>query len=378
MTEKTDVSVLMPTYNDSKYIRGAIESLLNQKYEKWELIIIDGSTDNTPEIVKQFDDDRIIYLREKSTGQLNALFYGSSFIHGQYITLLHSDDELSDNDVLERNMSALRNNDYDGVFSDILKMDGNGKIYGIAKAVNHLDSYSPALLFLRAGSNIVPDFFFIKKSTFKNVFSNYMTWNMPYWLRFEENRIRILTLKKVRPWYRYRVYSENYIQSDVGKFETINGCLRTIIEIGQRLDLLLLKIQKLLTRAFKTWPKPLFRSKPCSSRHLQEMVQYVFNRYFGKIPENIYYNALQGFYANFPSNRTISLQFEEEEKIFFGKDARIFFNLMEKKRLPPIYEYVLEEAINGFGKVVVMNDENCEKAKTMMKFLNLLTRITTE
>jgi glycosyltransferase involved in cell wall biosynthesis len=65
MFKKPEVTVLMPTYNDSKYIRGSIESLLNQSFKKWELIIIDGSTDDTPEIVKQYADKRILYLREK-------------------------------------------------------------------------------------------------------------------------------------------------------------------------------------------------------------------------------------------------------------------------------------------------------------------------
>ena len=63
------ISVILPTYNGAtrgggKYLREAIESVLNQTYENFELIIInDGSTDNTEEIIKEYKDKRIIYLK---------------------------------------------------------------------------------------------------------------------------------------------------------------------------------------------------------------------------------------------------------------------------------------------------------------------------
>lgn len=379
MAEKPEVSVLMPTFNDAKYIRSAIESLLNQSYKRWELIIIDdGSTDNTPEIIKKFSDNRIIYMQEKNAGQLNALRNGARFIRGQYITILHSDDELSNDNALENNVSVLRNSEYDGVFCDIIKMDGNGKVYGMINVLNELPFHAPAILFLRSGSNIIPDFFFVKKEAFENVFSNYITWNMPYWLKFEENRVNILRLKKVEPWYKYRVYSENYIRSSGGRFETVNGCLRTVIEISKRLTFPFLEFQRLLIRVFKMWPKPIFNVKPSPPKHLRNMILHVLHCYYGKIPKNLYFKALLGFYANFPSNRTISLQFKDSEETFQGKDARIFFNLMEKNTLPPFLNYILEEAVKGFEKVVVTNRKDYRKAEDTMRFLNLLAPIVIE
>jgi glycosyltransferase involved in cell wall biosynthesis len=374
MLDKPEISVLMPTYNDSKYITAAIRSILKQSHKKWELIVIDGSTDDTPNIMREFTDDRIVYLREKSSGQLNALMTGVPSIRGEYVTILHSDDELSDDKALERDASAMQNQDCDGVFSDILKMDENGTVSGRIRTVESVTASSPAILFLRGGSNIIPDFFFVKKEAFGNVLSNYITWNMPYWLKFDEAGFDVLDLKKIEPWYKYRVYSENYIRSDAGKFETLNGCLRTVVEMGQRLDIPLLRIQRLLIRALKMRLRPLFRSHPCSAKDLREMVQYVFSRYFTKIPRNLYFKGLLGFYANFPSNRTINLQFKDEDEIFLGKDARTFFNLIEKNDLPPVYQYILEEATNGFGKIAIKS-EDCEKAKTTTKFLNLLAKV---
>ena len=64
------VSIIMPSYNTGRFIKETIESVLDQSYPAWELIIVDDcSTDNTDEIVSKYDDDRIIYLKNKKTLQ---------------------------------------------------------------------------------------------------------------------------------------------------------------------------------------------------------------------------------------------------------------------------------------------------------------------
>lgn len=61
------ISVLMPAYNAEKYIKEAIESILNQTFSNFEFIIIDdGSIDATEEIIKSFKDSRIVYMRISS------------------------------------------------------------------------------------------------------------------------------------------------------------------------------------------------------------------------------------------------------------------------------------------------------------------------
>ena len=376
MTEQPLISVLMPTYNDSKYIPRAIESLLKQHYKNIELIVIDGSTDDTPQIVRKIaeNDGRIRYLREQESGQLNALISGAQFVKGEYITVLHSDDELSDEKALERNVLALQQKDCDGVFCKLLVMNESGDVYKMFDSQD-LNPASPVVLFLRAGSNIIPDFFFVKRGVFDHVFSNYLTWNMPYWITYNEASVSYLKLKKIDAWYKYRVYSENYLRSDVGKFETVNGCLRTVLEIGQRVNVPFLTLQRLFVRIFGNRIKPFFTAGSCSPKKMREMVMNVLNRYFQKIPRNIYFDGLVGFYSNFPSKRTIQLRFGEE-RIFLGKDARVFYNLMGQ-RLPGVYEYILEEATTGFDKVLVLK-KDYEKARNVLKFLNLLAKIEVE
>ncbi|MBX5328097.1 MAG: glycosyltransferase family 2 protein [Candidatus Bathyarchaeota archaeon] len=379
MIETPEISVLMPTFNDAKYIRNAMESLLNQSYKKWELIIIDdGSVDDTPTIINRFVDDRIIYLRQKNSGQLNALMNGAKFLRGKFVTILHSDDEFLDKMALERTISQLKSQNYDGVFADLYQMDEEGEVNGIARTVSFIDFFSPAVLFLNRGSNIASDVFFVKRVAFQNVISTYITWNMPYWLKFSEKTVAVLKLKKIKPWYKYRVYPENYARSDVGKFETVNGCLRTIIEISKRLNFPFLKLQKVGIKAFKRWSKPFFTQKPSSPKCLLDMIKLVLHSYYDEIPKNPYFEALLGFYTNFPSNRTINLQFKDTEEIFQGKDARIFLNLMNKNMLPSYLNFLLTEAANGFGKVIVTNRKDYQKAVDTMRFLNLLTSIVIE
>lgn len=373
------ISVLMPTYNDEKYITNVLESLLNQSYKKWELIVIDGSNDKTPEIIKQFadKDNRIKYLREQGCGQLSALAYGSQFVRGDFVTLLHSDDELTDSDAFKRNVSILSESNSDGIFCDLIAIDEKGECTGLVKTAKRIDTSSLAVLFLRGGSNIIPDFFFVKKSAFSNILSSYITWGVQYWLKMEDDRIGTLNLRKVSPWYRYRMYPENYGYSEAGKFELVTGGLRTILEIGTRMNFPFLRLQKFLVRIFKTTVTPLYRYGASSAKQLQHMVMYVIKSRYKEIPQNLYFNGIIGFYSNFPSKRILKLDIGEE-KIFVGTDTTLFFKLLKSDRLPKIYKTVLEEATQGFGKVLVKNKRDCEKARVMMKFLNLLTKIEVE
>ena len=63
------VSVITPAYNHGRYIGQSIQSLLAQTYSNWELVVVDdGSTDNTAEVVQSFGDPRITYLYQENRG----------------------------------------------------------------------------------------------------------------------------------------------------------------------------------------------------------------------------------------------------------------------------------------------------------------------
>jgi glycosyltransferase involved in cell wall biosynthesis len=86
----------MPTYNRARLLIRAANSVLNQTYQNFELIIInDGSSDDTEKVVKSFEDKRIRYGKQtKNKGMLAARNMGFDLSKGKYIALLDDDDEL--------------------------------------------------------------------------------------------------------------------------------------------------------------------------------------------------------------------------------------------------------------------------------------------
>ena len=81
------VSVIMLSYNHERYIKEAIESVLNQSYHDYELIVVDdGSSDNSLNIINSFDDNRMrVYANQVNLGACFALNYGISLSVGDYI-----------------------------------------------------------------------------------------------------------------------------------------------------------------------------------------------------------------------------------------------------------------------------------------------------
>jgi len=92
MTEK--FSVIIPLYNKGLYIASAIESVLKQTVKDFEIIVIDGrSEDNGPKIVKEFDEPRIHFLVQSGKGVSNARNEAVHFSKNNYIAFLDADDE---------------------------------------------------------------------------------------------------------------------------------------------------------------------------------------------------------------------------------------------------------------------------------------------
>jgi len=107
--KKPRISILMPTYNRTKYLREAIESVMRQTFVNWELLVIDDGSDpsyrskkenlldtepynEVKEIVDSFKDSRIKYLRKENGGLSDALNYGLDRSQGDYIAMLDDDD----------------------------------------------------------------------------------------------------------------------------------------------------------------------------------------------------------------------------------------------------------------------------------------------
>ena len=154
------ISILMPTYNDAHHIASSIESVINQSYKFWELLIMnDGSNDNTSEIINSFRDERIKYFQQENKGQLVALNNLCPYISGEIVLMLHSDDNLFSIDSLEKNLIHFKDPLIDGIYGDLHQFFDSGKPDEIVLAPKKLDKYAVNKLITLLGSNIIIDHF---------------------------------------------------------------------------------------------------------------------------------------------------------------------------------------------------------------------------
>ncbi|SMF54572.1 Glycosyltransferases involved in cell wall biogenesis [Alteromonadaceae bacterium Bs31] len=103
-------SVVMPLYNVEKYVENAIDSVLAQSYEHFELICVnDGCTDNTMRIVREYEDPRLKIVEQKNMGLAAARNTGINHASGIYIALLDSDDAWAVNK-LQKHFKHFREN----------------------------------------------------------------------------------------------------------------------------------------------------------------------------------------------------------------------------------------------------------------------------
>lgn len=93
-----DISIIVPSYNAEKYIDKCIKTLINQTKKELEFIIInDGSTDSTEDIIKSYNDKRIKYFKNKNQGISKTRNFGIDKAKGKYIMFVDSDDYIEEN-----------------------------------------------------------------------------------------------------------------------------------------------------------------------------------------------------------------------------------------------------------------------------------------
>lgn len=118
--EQKMVSIIIPSYNREKTIIKAIKSVLNQTYEDIEVIIIDdGSSDNTRDVVQGIKDNRVKYFYQKNAGACIARNRGIQFAKGDYIAF-HDSDDTWRKDKLEKQMKVLLDSKADIVFCKLV------------------------------------------------------------------------------------------------------------------------------------------------------------------------------------------------------------------------------------------------------------------
>lgn len=159
------ISIILPVYNGEKYLRESIDSILNQTYSNWELIIMDDcSTDNSPQIIKEYlnKDSRIHYYRNDKNLRLpNNLNKGFKLANGSYFTWT-SDDNRFKKTALEKMHNALKNNNANFTYAScrVIDSDGNPIEYMMAS-----DEQKKQII----GHNVVGACFMYTRSVYEDI-----------------------------------------------------------------------------------------------------------------------------------------------------------------------------------------------------------------
>lgn len=195
------ISIVLPVYNGSRFLKESVDSIIAQSYSDWELILVnDCSTDNTLDICKDYSmkDSRIsVYTNQKNMRQTWSMNFGFSKAKGDYLTWT-SDDNRYKPTALEEMISYLENHqDCDFVYCDYDTIDENGKVTGtctVDEPVMNLDHCSVGACFLykKLVREIVGDY---------DVESHYAQ-DYDYWIRVYD-KMTMHTLHKCLYEYRY-------------------------------------------------------------------------------------------------------------------------------------------------------------------------------
>ncbi|MDR0605002.1 MAG: glycosyltransferase [Bacteroidales bacterium] len=261
------VSVLMPCYNHEQYIVKAIKSVINCNYENIELIIIDdGSSDKSFEIAKGLLENTKKFflppqiLKQDNVGVVRTLNRLIGLSHGEYITLLASDDMLTPNGIKDRVLYLEHNCDCDAVVGRALLINEKDKLISLdagkrlywADTILLKSKYIKDELILRW--SIVGPCLLVRKEIYEKI----GLYNENYFIEDRDFYLRILYINKLhyidRPVAKYRIHQFNESRNkttsrdvkmqcamiDVRHSEKFRGVLKLFLK-SRLIDLLFLR-----------------------------------------------------------------------------------------------------------------------------------------
>ena len=364
------ISVIIPTYNDEDYIIDTLKSIETQSYKDYEVIIVDdGSSDNTKIIVSDFINkkDKYTYIYQDNQDQLKAIITGSKKVTGDIVFILHSDDILYNDDVFKEAVNTFKNNNIDALIGDLSIVDKDLKPLGVQKTNTFKQGLKSSMeTYLYLGRNMYCDTaFFTKEVFFKNVMDNYLIWNMPFWLNKDGTTLKVQTTNNI--FIKYRQSDSNYILSDLGKLNVLNGELRVINFLSDICTIPCYSFQFNVYRILKKLGlryKPFFIRKKTNNKY--KVFKYVIRKRCSKkeIDGNVYLSSLLSFYRN-KNNRTIKI---DVSTTYFGNEIKDFNKKLVSNSLDKDYYDLFNEMKKGFNKIITNNKEDMEKT---MVFLNI-------
>jgi glycosyltransferase involved in cell wall biosynthesis len=224
------VSVLIPVYNGADYIENAVQCVLHQKDVTVEVIVIDdGSTDRTPEILRTFGD-AIRVVRQANAGHVRARNHGATFARGDWLAFLDADDEWLPEKLVRQLARA------DGraglVYTDRQNFGEIGRIHELASEAVPLfegDVFEPLLLgnFITVSSGLIRRDWFDRLGGFDDTLLVCEDWDL--WLRFSAAGGWTAVCREPLTRYRWHADSMTFNQERMcaGRLKVVHKALAT-------------------------------------------------------------------------------------------------------------------------------------------------------
>jgi glycosyltransferase involved in cell wall biosynthesis len=227
-TDPNLVSIVIPSYNHARYLSSAIDSVLSQSYREIELIVIDdGSSDDSVNLLKQIKDDRYSFYCQENQGAHVAINRGLALASGEFLAILNSDDVFHP-DRIQELMAEFRNDPEAELLSTWIEViDASGQLLAIKEGWHNLEPWPidhPELSFEQTddfGLNLLRGNFVASTSNVMMRRSLYDRVGGMRNLRFAHDwdfLLRAASCAKCKlipkPLVKYRVHETNTISSD--------------------------------------------------------------------------------------------------------------------------------------------------------------------
>lgn len=208
------ISVIMPVYNGEKFLREAIDSVLAQTYTNFELLLInDGSTDKSKEIILSYHDSRIRYIEnEKNLKLISTLNKGIDLATGDYIARMDADDVVSRNRLAVQMKYMIRHPRVDLCSIWAYVMTEDGKRMGKLKGIDSSELINCTLFFTNPINH--PGILCKAKVLKDNRYKTFLhAEDMELWISLRDQGYRMVNIPCYL--YSYRWYGNNVSSSNV-------------------------------------------------------------------------------------------------------------------------------------------------------------------
>lgn len=381
--KQVKISVLIPAYNSAKTIVEALESIKNQTYQNWEIILInDGSQDETEEILRRYLGNTKLplkYTKQTHHNYFKAIRHGLKYASGEIIFVLDADKILFNQNVFYRAVSTILGEKCDGMFVGIRAMYQrlkDGKFHLVRPYYRNEVSLIKTALGL--GKNIYTNYAFWRREIFEtSVYENYLINGMPVWYNAENNLgLRVVNGNFVGLKYRVSKKAnlgDNPLKQNNSKtlFE-LSTNLRTLHHIVSRINVPAYSTQATLydlinrLHIASLYPS-IFKQGQTS---LKEITPLVTKNIKNSELNNIYLKTIADFSNNFDPQKTAKIAIPKGTKIYWGTEIEEFSKKLSKNTLDQFY-YDLMKIISQGTTIYKIKKDDQKKLEQILDFFTI-------